>query len=183
MMAAKEIFLGEFGEEVEDVDLTFGYFGEEIRVNPTAGELTYMDFMARASEIEESDNAGGIKLTMGFLKDQVHPDDWELFWGLAMEKRQTLEKLMKVSKAIVEAVSGFPTGQPSDSRAGRRATAKKSKAGSSRRATSRPREITSVELPREPTAMEILKDRPDLQLVIAKAQESREAQGGVLQAV
>ena len=170
-------YIGSFGDDNLDVDLTFGWFSESIRVHPLAGELTYMDFMARASEVDEEDQAEGVKLTMEFLRGQVHPDDWDLFWRIAREKRQTLEQLMRVSKSIVEAVSGFPTGQPSDSSVGQPPIQPKSKVGSSRQVSSRKRAIEAGPSPDDVTdkAMSHLVGRPDLQLVVAKAAASQVA--------
>jgi len=160
-----EKFLGEFGVEHEDTDITFGYFGNVLRVHPDAGQLTYMDYMVKAMAIDDSNQTEGVRITMDFLQKQIHPDDWELFWTTAQKKRQTLEELMRLSKVIVEVTSGFPTTQPSDLSPTPVETGKKSKAGSSRQ--DKPRAIEQVPLLEQ--AYEILEGRPDLMAAAAKA--------------
>jgi hypothetical protein len=160
--------LGELGVVHDDVEVTFQYFGETIRVHPLAGELSYVEFMANAASIDEEDDRQGLPLMMDFLKEQIHPDDFDQFFKLAKLHRQSLQELMGVSRAILENATGFPTGQPSDSPAGRRATPKKSRAGSSSRGTSRARGGR----PAAERAMEMLEGRPDLQMVVVRAQEA-----------
>jgi hypothetical protein len=162
--------IGDFGVDHNDfIDLTFGYFGEVIRVHPESGELTYLDFMSKAMEVNSENETEGVRLTMEFLQRQIHPDDWDMFWQLALKKRQKLNDLMQISKAIVEASAGFPTTQPSDSGPTPPTTAKKSRASSSRQAKSRAIEqakpIDTVD-----SAMGQLTGRPDLQKAIYEAQ-------------
>lgn len=172
--------IGDFGVAREStVELTFGYFDHELRVHPDAGELSYLDFMAQAQALDEEDEADGIRLTMDFLHDQIHPDDWLVFFDLAKKNRQTLEDLMLLSKAIVEATAGFPTGQPADSSPTPPSTGPKSKAASSGpgrpRAPRKPRAITAKVSKSDvntAAAMEQLRQegRPDLMRFVELAQ-------------
>lgn len=167
--------IGDFGTEHEPIEaLDFGYFGERIRVHPDAGELTYLDFMAKAMEVDETDEAEGVRLTMSFLKQQVHPEDWDLFWAKAMGNRQRLADLMLISRAIVEATAGFPTEPSSDSPDTPSTMPTKSKAASSRRGKTRAIESakpiddwTSDEV--ATAALAQLGGRPDLQRAVAMA--------------
>lgn len=182
--------IGSFGVVHDDyLDLTFTYFGEEMRVNPEAGELSYLDFMARATAVEkraqdaEGDedeaakaDAEGVLITMGFLRDLIHPDDWDQFLGLAKRYRQKLDDLMVLAKSIVEFSSGFPTGQQSDSPDGLPATQQKSKAVSSRPASKRAgtraigaKGATKAEIATA-RAYELLEGRPDLMAAVELAQ-------------
>jgi hypothetical protein len=165
--------IGDFGVEHDDfVELTFGYFGETLRVHPDAGELSYLDFMAKAMEVNEEDETEGIKVTMDFLKQQIHPLDWDRFWSLALSNRQKLADLMLLSKAVVEATTGFPTTQPSDSVPTPPPTATKSKVVSSRqvkrRAIGSAKPIDSVS--NVDLAMQQLSGRADLQRAVQLAQ-------------
>lgn len=167
--------LGELGKSKGPrIDLTFGWFGHQIRVNPGAGELELIDFMTKAAKVEVPDDdaslaesAPAMEVTLDFLRRQIHPDDWDLFWDVAKTNRQSTMDLMEIAMQIVEAVSGFPTTPPSDSRTGRRATKQKSKGGSSSPATP---SLTS-------RALELLRGRPDLQDIVLQAQTEREHVG------
>lgn len=166
--------IGDFGVEHDDhVDLSFGYFGNEIRVHPDAGELTYLDFMAKAMAVSEEDETEGIKITMDFLRKQVHPEDWDTFWDTSLAKRQKLADLMLVSKAIVEETAGFPTTPSSDSPVTPPAIAPKSRAVSSRRGKQRAIEsakpIDSQSTSVKDLAMEQLTGRPDLMRAVELA--------------
>jgi hypothetical protein len=163
--------LGDFGVAHDDMEeLTFGYFGKTIRVNPQSGELVYLDFMAKAMEIDEENESEGVKITMDFLKQQIHDEDWSDFWKLAKENRQTLNDLMTLSKVIVEATAAFPTTPSPDSASTLPATNKKSKAVSSSRGNHRA--IESAELPVEDAAYAALEGRPDLQRAVQQASEA-----------
>ena len=146
-------YIGELGTPHEEIKYTFGYFGQMMRAHPDAGELSYIDFLGKALEVDEEDEAEGYKLTMEFLKQQVHPDDWDVFWQTAKENRQTVKDIMQVSQKILEEVSGFPTGQPSDSPASQPKRSRKSKAVSSS----------------TPAVFRHMKGRPDLKQAVALA--------------
>jgi len=164
--------LGDFGVAHDDyLDLTFGYFGETIRVHPESGELTYLDFMAKAMQVNEENETEGVRLTMEFLERQIHPDDWKMFWDLALKRRQKLADLMLISKAIVEATAGFPTTPPPDSTPTPPTTVKKSRAGSSRAAKTRAIENAKPIDSMSDQAMVQLSGRPDLQKAVYLARE------------
>lgn len=174
--------IGDFGvEHDEHAQLEFSYFGATIRVHPDAGELTYVEFMAKAASLEDTpeNQVEGLVITMDFLHNQIHPSDWAVFYGLAKSRHQTLEDLMVVSKAIVEFVSAFPTGQPSDSQPTPSETVTKSKADSSRRVTQRGK-VRAIEqgpsLSAEETkaaAFKALAGRPDLMQAVERAYEAQ----------
>lgn len=161
---ASGTYLGELGQEVAPVQLTFGWFGHVVRVNPGAGELELVDFMRKASKLDigdDLDNADksveALEVTLEFLQHQIHPDDWDLFWDLAKTHRQQTSHLMDVAMTIVEKIAAFPTGQPSDSSVGPRSTGPKSPGGSSSLTTK---------------ALDLLPGRPDLQAAVIRAQEA-----------
>jgi hypothetical protein len=157
--------LGELGKAKDAVALTFRWFGRTIRVNPGAGELDLMDFLTEAEKVELPEdpndvtaNAAAMQVTLDFLRRQIHPDDWSVWWDLAKTHRQTLQDLIEVASAIINKVTGFPTTPPSDSQPGPDGTPHNSRAVSSSAA------LTTK-------ALGILAGRPDLQHVVLMAQE------------
>lgn len=170
--------LGSVRAAPDDV-VTFGYFGKTLRANPFASDLAFIEFLDAADEMDEGEEVKAVHLVMDYLRDQIHPDDWELFWTTAKTNGQSSTDLMVLSHHIGEAMSGFPTGQPSGSRAGRRAAARKSGAGSRSRGTRTPGrrspvvDGTAVETATVDRAMEILDGRPDLKTAVWAAQQAR----------
>jgi hypothetical protein len=147
--------LGEFGQIREQTTDVFGYFTEDIRVNPDLSELDVLDFMEAAAEIDEEDPAA-VKILKNFLRSLLHADDFDRFWELSRTNRQSVADLMTVAKAIVEAVAKRPTSVPSDSSVGRHRIA----------VTSQDRSFERV--------LERLNGRSDLQLIHVQAAEARQ---------
>jgi len=163
--------LGTFGKDKGHIDLTFGWFGHTIRVNPGAGELELMEFLMAADQIEVPDDKTelakslpAMRMVFSFLERQIHPDDWQLFFDLAKTNRQDTNDLMEVAMSIVTEVAGFPTTPPSDSPGGPPSTPQNSAAGSSSAGP-------------ESAALSLLSGRPDLQAAVMRAAEARAAAG------
>lgn len=146
--------LGELGTKRAPVDITFGWFGEQMRVGPGAGDLSLIDFLEFAETIDEENVVAAMRATKTFLRQQIHADDWPRLIELAQQNGQQFSDLMNLAKAIVEAVAKFPTRQPSVSSSGRAAIAPKSRAGSS---------STAGE------ALTMLDGRPDLKMAVWQA--------------
>lgn len=165
--------IGSLGTIRDAVELEFDYFGLVIRVNPDTTDLNMFEFLETAADINETDNTQGIRAIGGYLHDLIHPDDWHTFWTAAKANRQQLMDLMHTARAIAEAVSGFPTGQRSDSSGGPRSTSRKSGAGTSsqRRAG---RQITAD----TQAALSMVEGRPDLKVVVADAYQARVSRAG-----
>lgn len=162
--------LGSLGTDKGVLDITFDWFGRTLRVNPGAGELELTEFLIKAQGIEVPDVGAGLDKSVpameaihDFLRAQVHPDDWKVFWDLAKTHRQSTADLMEVAMKIVEAVGGFPTGPSSDSSPGPSNTEPKSKDGSGSPA----RSVSTL-------ALAQLSGRPDLQMAIVRRQEAAE---------
>ena len=115
--------LGKMGTNHDDEEeiITFDWFGVTIRAGDFT-ELDFIDFAMKAGGVDITNVDAGLKILVPFLKKQIYPDHWEQFWNLALSRRQTLAELMEVSKAILEAKSGFPTGQQSVSSSGQTST-------------------------------------------------------------
>jgi len=179
--------LGSLGKRRASLDADFEWFGVTIRANPDVSpELELADFMKRASTIDlgevDADNltpeqiakaAGAMEAVTELIRPLIHPDDFDTFWSLAKRNRQDIEDLMNVAMQLVEVASGFPSGRPSSSSAGRSRTRQKSKAGSSRR-VSMPADGSPD--PIATRALSLVPGRPDLQAAIVRAHESRSEQ-------
>lgn len=193
------VHIGSFGTARPKVDATFDYFGTVIRVHPDASDLAYTEFLAIAKDIEvdeegqpvnAADNQRAATLLDDTLRGQIHPDDLATFMRIAKENRQQVMDLMILSQQVVAAVSGFPTGQPSDSSTGRVSDQQRSPGGSSSRGTRRKDERmaekarkralrdqqghapqTVVPSSTVARATRALNGRPDLQLMVLRRQE------------
>lgn len=129
--------IGSFGSTRAPVNLGFWWCGQDpenwIRVHPNATDIDFIAFMSMASEVQvdltdedRQDPArmaaalekatGAVDTMYKFLSGQIHPDDWDRFLRIAKENRQRVQDIMILARQITEAVSRFPTGQPSDSR-------------------------------------------------------------------
>lgn len=164
--------LGSFGKSHAPQDEeVFEFLGEEFKLSPDVSELEFLDFMSKANAIdmEASDKAAAQANAMSTLKEYlsnvVHESDRERFWATAKKHRQSIEDLMTLANGLTEALNGVPTGRPSVSSTGRPDTEPSSKEDVSSR------------------ALEILNGRPDLQMAVLHAQESRTNKEAALQAV
>ena len=118
--------LGELGQAPsEEEDVTFGMFGQQIRVNPGFGELELVDFMEAAAAVDVN-SAASFGLLKDLMRSMVHPDDFDMFWMAAKRHRQGVEDLMKIAHAVIEQATARPTGLPADSSDGQQATAESS---------------------------------------------------------
>jgi hypothetical protein len=147
--------LGDFGEVHEPLaEASFGFFGEDVRINPGMSELEFVDFMEAAADLDES-NPAAMKMIKGLFRNLVHPEDFDVFWQAAKANRQTIGDLFGVWQKVTEALTARPTGQPADSSGGQSTTPVKSKGDSYSR------------------ALTLLEGRPDLQDVVVRKQEAR----------
>jgi len=145
----------------EPVEMDFPWFRATIRVAPDAGDLSLIDFLEKAEQLDVGDEVGVMLATKEFLKAQIDERDWPQFLALAKQNRQNFQDLLQVAKDITKAVASFPTGRPSDSSDGRPHTEAKSKVGSSSPAVAQ--------------AMADLQGRPDLKMFIWQAELARAA--------
>lgn len=121
--------LGAFGVERDLEENTFDWFGQEMRVNDMAGEQSYIDFLETVGDLDERDSRAAVAVKT-FMREVVHADDFDDFWRIGREKRQTTGDLFTIAQKIIEAVTGNPTEQSSDSLAGLSATGPRSTAAS-----------------------------------------------------
>ena len=111
------------GEEVEPVLATFTWFGERFRVNPDMTETTLIDLFESASQVDiddpESLDPKQMEFAKNYVREHIHPDDFDRLWATAKRKRQGLDPLMTLCMRILEMVSERPTAPPSGSSDGR----------------------------------------------------------------
>lgn len=188
-LGPRERYIGDLGQvrNADDVVVTFGYFGDRLRANPNASDLAFIEFLDKAENLDKVNEVEAVRLVLDYLREQIHADDWDRFWALSKANHQTSQDLMILSHQIQGAMSGFPTGQPSVSRAGRRATARKSGDASRSRATrtraARSRDVVDGTVVSKSDqvmdrAMGLLDGRPDLKMAVWEAQQGIAAKAG-----
>lgn len=152
--------LGKFGKKKPLLDASFDYFDVEIRVNPKMTNLAVMGFMNVASGIDTDDQMASMAAITDFLKSAVHPEDWDKFWAIALDERQSLEDFMALQWQLMEVVTEAESDRPftprSDSSDGLGITEARSKDDSFSR------------------VMERMEGRPDLRSTLLTAKEYRE---------
>lgn len=153
--------LGSLGTERPQAEPNeFGWFTTTIRTNPGITDLVLADFMETATAID-MDNAEQAAASLGlikqFLRDMIHPDDFDRFWFTAKQHGQGIEDLLGVAKAIIAEASSRPTMLPSVSTDGQPRTPENS--------------ASALEL----IAEQAFPGRPDLQSTLLRAAEQRSA--------
>jgi hypothetical protein len=102
--------------------LTFDYFGEELRVSPDLTDADLLDFLEVQADLKADDPKAG-PIVKSFLRTVVHVDDFDRFWALAKQHRQSVDERSETAFKLIEAaVNGTPTEQSSDSSAGLQST-------------------------------------------------------------
>lgn len=161
--------LGRFGRAYDRIDLDFDWFEVKIRVNPSCSKAALIEFLAEAGDVDQADEVRGAKLIMRMMREVVHPEDFDRFWAIAKRERQDPQTdLMPIAQQVIQATSDFPTGQSSASGAGH--------------ATTLPRFEVDLPSPGAPgldpltlQGLHLTQDRPDLQVAVLRAAESRAA--------
>jgi len=99
----------------------FEWFGSTVRTSPEITDLALVDFMDLAGGIDYDDPrqaTSAIGVVKGFLRELIHPDDFDEFWRLAKSNRQGVEDVLAVGQRIVAAFTDRPTMRPTDSSVG-----------------------------------------------------------------
>lgn len=155
--------LGDFGTERPELDATFGYFGNTFRVEPNVTDTILLDFMTKASGIDDELGPEAMSAVTDFLAALIHHEDFPTFMHVARANRQTIEDLMTVGYKLLESVTVRPTPAPAASSGGRSTTPAASMQNSSA--------LTVREgLERH--------GRPDLALAVLQAEELRTSRVG-----
>ena len=106
--------LGSLGQDRGPVEVSFDWFGTEIRCHSEISETALVDFMEMASTIDQ-DSPEAISFAKVFLRACIDPADFDQYWALALKHRQGVEDHMRVAKVLIEAATDRPTMQPSAS--------------------------------------------------------------------
>lgn len=106
----------------DDELLSFDYFGAELRVSPDLTDADLLDFLEMQSDLAADDPKAG-PIVKSFLRTVIHPDDFDQFWSLAKQHRQSVEERSATAFKLIEAAVGTPTERSSDSLDGPQKTA------------------------------------------------------------
>lgn len=111
--------LGTFGTEHDALDVDFDYFGTLIRVNPELSGLSLLEVLAVVAEFDEETPTKAVVQAIDDLRAvAIHEGDIDAFRKLFKVNRQSLDDLIDLAKALLEAVAEVPTVQPSGSSSG-----------------------------------------------------------------
>lgn len=126
--------LGKLGKKKDLIDASFDYFDHEIRVHPRMTNLAILGFMDVAKEVDTDNELGSMEAIRDFLHSCIHPDDWDEFWKVSLQERQSLEDFMTLQWRLMELVneseSDRPFTHPSDSSDGQGTIDERSKGDS-----------------------------------------------------
>lgn len=116
------------GDTVEPVIASFGYFGKRFRANPNLTETMVVDLLEAGEDVEVNDPRQLVAAKQ-YVRDHIHPDDFDEFWQTAVDNRQGVQAVIRVCWRLLEQVTDRPTTPPSDSSDGRQDTATNSPGG------------------------------------------------------
>lgn len=172
LVRGRQLDIGDLsGDTVEPVLATFTYFGKQFRVNPDLTETMLVDLLEDAEEIG-SEGPMQLVAAKGYVRDHLHPEDFEEFWETVVANRQGINQVIKLCWKLLELVTDRPTSPPSDSSDGRQDTPTSSPDGASAPATGNVRDVA------QKFVEQFEKEgRPDKAAFVMLAVESREARG------
>lgn len=133
------------------------FFGETFTVPERFNHRLLTRFAKLARKGVDSDDSEGMAAIDDLIDQCVMPYDMERFDAVCDRERPSFEELMEFMHDVLEAISARPTGQPSDSSDGLQTTSPNSADGS----------------PSAVVARLEQQGRPDLALMVTRAQESR----------
>lgn len=108
----------------------FKFCGELFTVSEQMGIIPLGRFAKAATAGVDSNDMEGLAAIIDLLADTVIDEDRERFLNTAARNRAGAEDLMPIVTAVVQAQSGRPTQQPSDSSDGQSPTGVSSRASS-----------------------------------------------------
>lgn len=132
------------------------FYGEKFTLVEKVGDYALMEF-AESAERVDSESLAGLAAIMRLLKAAIPEADWPRFQATARKNRASVDVCMELVMVLFEQEAARPTGRPSDSSGGPRIIEPNFTGGSSSPVIDR------------------LNGRPDLQLMVLRAQEARSA--------
>lgn len=131
------------------------FFGERFTIADRIGLMPLMRFAKVAQAGVDSADLAGLAAMYDLLEQCLAEDEWRRFQVCADKNRADGEQLMGVVAEVMGKLSARPTSRPSGSSDGPSIIEPRSEAGSSS------------------AVMDRLSGRPDLQLMVMRAQEAR----------
>lgn len=116
------------GADSDDI-LTFGWYGERIRVAQGQAALELVDFIEEFGSMDEDDPRALVAVKK-FMRSIIHPVSFDSFWSLAKAHNLDFADMEHVLETIMELQAEHPTQPRSDSRPTRKRTSRKSARGS-----------------------------------------------------
>jgi hypothetical protein len=107
------------------------FLGEQFRLGESVGLMPLMKFAHAANSGLDSDDMAGLAALYSLVRDTIHPDDWERFERLAIDKHAEGEEIMAFVGKAIEAISARPTRRRSVSSDGSSSTSPSSTESSS----------------------------------------------------
>jgi hypothetical protein len=110
--------------------LTFDFEGQSFRVAEKVGLAPLADFAHAATSGLDTSDMEGLAAMRTMLRQVVVDEDSDRLWDAITRSRADGDDLMPIVQAVMEAQTGRPTEQPSDSSAGLSTTLVSSKESS-----------------------------------------------------
>lgn len=120
--------IGDWAPAKPKIDMQFGWYGVDMRINPDLSLLAVSDWIERASTMASSDPRA-YTMASEVFQTLLHPDDFDMFWAMAKQNRLAEDDLFPLAWDIIAKVTDLPTDAPSDSSDGRGTTGEPSTAG------------------------------------------------------
>lgn len=133
------------------------FLGRDFAVADQVSTLALMRFAKLAQGGMDAESMEGLAAMYDLLEQCIAPEDWPAFGRLADQQRAQADDLFDVVTRVLPLIAARPTGRPSDSSDGPQEPNAPSADDSSSRV------ITRLER----------QGRPDLALMVARAQDSR----------
>lgn len=130
-------------------------FGQTFTIAERIGLMPLMRFAKVAQSGVDSNDMAGLVAMYDLLEQCFDDADWPRFEAAADKARADGEQLMAIVAQVMAKITERPTSRPSDSSDGPRVTEPRSEVASSS------------------PVMDRLAGRPDLQLMVLRAQEAR----------
>lgn len=170
----RDIDLGDLsGEAQAPVLATFTYFGKRFRANPDLNEVMVMDLLEASGDMD-SEDPRQLALVKGWVRDHIHPQDFDDLWKLARRNGQGMADMLRLCARVLELVTERPTTPPTDSSDGRGDTRPNSRGGAPPTDIERYRGIARRAVERFEA-----EGRPDKAVQVMLALQAREAQASV----
>jgi hypothetical protein len=119
------------GLDVTVVDAaSLEFLGELFRLGESIGLMPLMKFAHAANSGLDSDDMAGLAALYSLVRDTIHPDDWDRFERLAIEKHAEGDEIFEFVGKAIASISARPSQRRSVSSNGAPPTSPNSTASS-----------------------------------------------------